>query len=124
MAKANTAAVIEEAVSNSYWREELARDLLDAQAASGMSLEAFSKRHGLMPERLRRWKRKLKPQAGNATDLRFLPVHVVEAQPSEEPAQSPSRIELVAGGRVVHVRPGFCEVTLLRLVRLLESAQC
>lgn len=124
MAKANTAAVIEEAVSNRYWREELARELLDAQAASGLSLEAFSKRHGLMPERLRRWKRKLEPQAGNAIDLRFLPVQVVEAQPIEEPPQSPSLIEVVAGGRAIRVGPGFCEVTLLRLVQLLESAPC
>jgi len=124
MAKSRTAAVVEAAVANRYWREELARELLDAQAASGMSLEAFSKRHALMPERLRRWKRKLEPRDDGTGVVQFLPVHVVEAQQTEGSRQNAALIEVVAGGRVVRVGPGFCEDTLLRLVRLLEAATC
>ncbi len=89
-----------------------------------MSLEALTKKQGLMPERLRRWKRKLEPQAVDATDFHFRSVHVVEAQPIAESLQNASIVEVLAGGRVVRVGLGFCEVTLLRLVRLLETAPC
>lgn len=124
MAKADQAAVVGEAVASRYWREDLARELLAAQAASGMSLQAFAKKHGLMPERLRRWKRKLEPQAGTEGDIDFLPVHVVGTPAVVEQHRDASFIEVVAGGRVVRVGPNFCEATLLRLLQLLESAPC
>lgn len=123
MAKADQPAVVGEAVSSRYWREDLARELLAAQAASGMSLQAFAKKHGLMPERLRRWKRKLEAPTASAADIRFLPVHIVDAQAFVE-QRAASCIEVVAGGRLVRVGPNFCEATLLRVLQLLESAPC
>ncbi|HNB45566.1 MAG TPA: transposase [Burkholderiaceae bacterium] len=44
------------------WTAEQAKQVLAAQGDSGLPLAQFAKRHGLTPERLYNWKRKLRPE--------------------------------------------------------------
>lgn len=41
------------------WRKQDAREALEAQAKSGLSIEAFAKQSGIRANRLRRWQRRL-----------------------------------------------------------------
>ncbi len=123
-----------EALSTGYWREGQARVVLDAWVASGQSMAAFARRHGLAVKRLRWWKRWLMPTTsraldeGDALDVTFLPVHVVGHEVATEPAVdvgAAARLEVVLrGGRVIRVPDGFEPRTLARVVQALEALAC
>ena len=75
---------------------------------SGLSIEEFAARKGIKPKQLAWWRWKLRATASTppAPEMRFLPVHVVEAEASPPRAEVPLEVEL-PNGRVVRVRPGF-----------------
>jgi hypothetical protein len=102
-----------------YWREEDARAVVAAWRASGESVSAFARRHGVQARRIGRWKRRLE----TAAPLQFHPVTVTGAVPSS-PAAMSIEIELPCG---VHIRvpPRFDAEDLRRVVSVLEaSASC
>jgi hypothetical protein len=79
---------------------------------SGLALERFAVEHGLVPQRLRRWRDKVTP--GAAPAVTFVPVEVraVAAEPVEIRMPSGIAIRL----------PALDEAGLVRLVRALETA--
>ncbi len=89
------------------WSEADAVRVLADQEDSGLSLPEFARRHGVHPERLRRWRSRLRrsPQAA-------VGVRVVElvAQPGSEPPRlllhcpSGHTVEVVGADLVVGLR--------------------
>jgi transposase-like protein len=71
----NAAARIK-AIAGQRWSAAEAREVLRAQAKSGLSIHAFAKEHGLSFERLYRWRRQLELHAtGEKLDeIAFAPV--------------------------------------------------
>ena len=61
------------------WREDNARDVIEAWRASGMSVAAFARCHRLRVECLRRWRRRL------GDEPRF--VRLIVGSATNEPAQ-------------------------------------
>jgi transposase len=115
-------AAVARAAASSYWTEGEAQAVLEAYEASGLSVAEFARRHGLLPQRLRWWKKRRAEQKGPA--LSFVPVHVA-APPSREAQQAPGRASMevvLARGRRIRVEPGFEAGELARLVRALEEA--
>jgi transposase len=73
---------------------------------SGLSIEEFAERKGIKPKQLAWWRWKLQGAPPAASEMRFLPVHVVEAASSPPGAEVPLEVAL-PNGRVVRVPPGF-----------------
>jgi transposase-like protein len=96
--------------------------LLAQAGQSGESLRAYAERHGIDPQRLYSWRRKLggvKEAASTPLREAFVPVRVA-AETSATPA---STFELVlAAGRVVRVGANFDARALRRLVEALEES--
>jgi transposase-like protein len=94
--------------------------LADARQ-SGESLSAYAQRHGIDPQRLYSWRRKLDAvKEAESSPLReaFVPVRVAPGK-SATPAAT---LELVlAAGRVVRVGADFDARALRRLVEALEE---
>ena len=88
---------------------------------SGESLSAFAQRHGIDPQRLYSWRRKLDAARGgdsSAPSEAFVPVRVVP----EARTTPASAFELVLGmGRVIRVSADFDAQALRRLVEVLEE---
>jgi transposase-like protein len=103
------------------WSEGHARELLAEVGQSGESLKAYAERHGIEPQRLYSWRRKLdgvKEADSRPSREAFVPVRVA-AERSATPA---STFELVlAAGRVVRVGADFDAPALRRLVEALEE---
>jgi transposase len=107
-------------------REAFWRDHIAGWKSSGLSLRAYSERHGVKAGTLSYWNSRLKPRpadaAAAAADVgtTFLTVHVAEpALAVSEPADD--RIEVVlSGGHVVRVGRGFDGGALERLLAVLE----
>jgi len=117
------------------WHEREARVVVAAWEASGESLGAFARRHGLGESRLDHWRRRLRVQAANEVEgargtEAFLPVKIVEhvGEGLRELRGGPGgagAIEVVVrGGRVIRVPDGFEPSTLARLVQTLEALPC
>ena len=97
---------------------------------SGETLTAFARRHGVRPNRLARWRDRLRKTRGPAR-LRFHPVKVREtpvdgvARSAPVVAEGGSGLELVLrGGRRILIGRGFDAALLVDLVRVLESGPC
>ena len=103
------------------WSASRARELLAEAKQSGESLSAFAQRHGIDPQRLYSWRRKLdavRSPDWSATSATFVPVRVA----SEATVPSASGFELVLGmGRVIRVGANFDASALRRLVEVLEE---
>ena len=99
------------------WTAARARQVLAEAKESGESLSAYGERHGIDPQRLYSWRRKLDAAKAAAPALEtFVPVRV--ASESEAPASG--GLELVLGaGCVVRVGPDFDARALRRLVEVL-----
>ena len=94
--------------------EAEARSAIDAAAASGLSLHAWARRHGLKPHSLNAWRLNLAgPPAATPS------IHLVEITPLAAPA-SPTYI-LRAGDFVLELGDDFREDTLRRLLGVLRS---
>jgi hypothetical protein len=108
-------------VSNNYWREPDAEQVLAVWAQSGLTLSAFARQCGLSVRRLTRWKKRLEASGGP----RFHPVEVVGEQPVRGEATSDSGVELVhASGHRIAVRRDFDPHTLCQLLEVLEALGC
>ena len=102
-------------VAARYWGEDDARAVLNAWRASGESLSAFARHHGVQRSRLARWIRRLETGAL----VRFHPVRVTgAAHPTAWPATI--EIELPSGERIRLPR-GFDTDDLRRLFSVLEA---
>jgi transposase-like protein len=108
---------IGDVASCAYWREEDARTAVAAWRASGDSLSAFARQHGVQPRRLARWSRRLE------TALQFHPVRITGAVP---PTRSPDAIEIeLPSGERIRLPHGFDAEDLRRLFSVLEAdASC
>lgn len=98
----------------SYWRAEDARVMVAAWRASGLSVTAFARRHGVSRSRLVWWRDRVK-----AVAPRFLPVRVVTVA---TPAVAP--LEVIAGSRRIVVPAGFDAAHLRAVLQALEDVAC
>ena len=104
------------------WTEEQARAVLAALGASSQSLAAFCRSHGLVPQRLWWWRKRLGDGVSAvAAPMSLLPVEIVRARPTAVAieAMGTSPFEVAVGDVVVRVPPDFDEAALRRLVRAL-----
>ena len=116
MAKRTT----QSARSRSRWTISMARDVINAQVDSGLSVPAFAQREGLDVNRLYRWRGRL---AGMKATVPQPPGPGFVEVRSAPAASCPSApIEVVLhGGRVVRVPKSFDADTLRRVVEALEQ---
>jgi hypothetical protein len=116
---ARITASIEEGVMQVRWSEHEARGVLSAWRKSGLTLERFAKDRGLVPQRIRNWRKKLEDKdvdPGKALAVSLLPVQIT----------GPKRGEPVAvylrSGHVIRVGRGFDEEAFARVVAILERS--
>lgn len=105
-------------VGRSRWGASDARTVLAAWRASGESLAAFSRRHGLSYYRLQSWRKRLAEPSELAV---FHPVRVVDGgivPPTNDEGDAIAVV--VRGGRRVVVGAGFDPSVLVALVEVLE----
>ena len=110
-----------------YWRRADAEIALEAWAVSGRSLTDFARQWGLNDRRLRRWARRLSPEALAGDDgAAILPAfRQVEVLVEEPAAPHDSGVELLLpGGCRVAVQRGFDPRVLQELLRALGAAAC
>lgn len=101
------------------WTEQDARSALAAQERSGKSVREFAEEHGLDPQRLWSWRRRV--ARGDRTTFRELIVRPSSsAQAPEE--RSPFEIRLPSG-IVIRVPAGFASEALARLLDVLAQAR-
>lgn len=108
------------AAKNRYWREVDATMVLSLWRDSGQTLSAFCDQWGINVVRLRRWQKRL-------ADVELPTFHPAVLVGRDEPpaVEAGGVLEVtVAGGRRIVVRPGFDEVTLMRVVKALETDDC
>jgi transposase len=91
-------------------REEWA-ERIDRWQRSGLSIGKFAAREGIKPKQLAWWRWKLGAAPLAPPEMRFLPVHVVDAAARPPGAEVPLEVVL-PNGRVVRVPPGFDPATL------------
>ena len=101
------------------WRERDARAMARAFAASGESKLAFARRHGLGPERVRRWLAQLAERDRRHEPVAFAPVRLVERAPERR-----GGVEIIVGARVVRISAGFCPEALRQVLAALDEAAC
>lgn len=99
----------------SQWSELEARSFLRAWQASGLSVEKFATLRGIVPQRLRWWKKKLEQRGPDTEDvsLSLLPVRVAESGRG-----APIQV-LLPSGHIVRVGRGFDEEAFSRVMALL-----
>jgi transposase-like protein len=96
-----------------FWRE-----LIEAQAASGLSVEAYCRQRGVSTSSFFAWRRRL---AEDATP-RFLPVRVAEVALGNEPASPRPAVELErADGVRIRVFDGARRQTIVDVLAALET---
>ena len=104
------------------WSEAEAREALAAASRSGLSLSAFSRKHGLSDRTLYWWHMRIRTHQ----DLHTGPLSFVPVVPLRAPAppRAVAPLEVVVGPAVVRVGPDFCEDTLARVVGVLRGLPC
>ncbi len=106
-------------MSHGQWSEVEARGVLEACRRSGLTIERYAKERGLVPQRLRAWKKKFeeRERAGRlAPAPALVPVRVAEAPRRGEPVTV-----LLRTGHMLKVSHGFDEDAFARVVALLEA---
>jgi transposase-like protein len=109
----------------SRWTEQEARVALAALERSGKSVGLFAAEHGLAPQRLYSWRRRL-DALGEAEPTTFQEL-VVRPSPRASAGESDgARLEIVlASGVVVRVPPSFDAAVLRRLLEVLvQGREC
>ncbi len=102
------------------WSEAEAREALAAASRSGLSLSAFSRKHGLSDRTLYWWHMRIRTHQ----DLHTGPVSFVPVVPAPCSPPSVAALEVAVGPAVIRVWPDFCEDTLARLVGVLHRLPC
>lgn len=102
--------------------EQRWRDLVEEQASSGLSVRAFCESRGIAQPSLYSWKRELARRdrertAGLVGPALFAPVQII-AEPHEP--SSGSCLEIAVSGVVVRVPIAFDEVSLARVLSVLQ----
>ncbi len=106
-------------MSHGQWSEVEARGVLEAWRRSGLTMQRYAKEPGLVPQRLRAWKKKFeeRERQGRVAPLpALLPVRVVEPPRRSEPVTV-----LLRTGHMLKVSHGFDEDAFVRVVGLLEG---
>jgi hypothetical protein len=104
------------------WGEVEARDELAKWEKSGLSLHAFAKQRGYVPERLRRWRRRLGSKVEGPA-ARLVPVEIPETFPRA--LEQDGRIELVlTGGVRLLLESRTDPQRVAQLVAALEALGC
>ncbi len=101
------------------WTEQDGRDALAALQRSGKTVGVFAAEHGLDPQRLYSWRRRL--GGAERTTFHELIVHPSAQVPVAE-GDSPFEIVL-ASGIVVRVPPSFDAAALQRLLDVVRQAE-
>jgi hypothetical protein len=114
-------------------REAHWRGVLERWRQSGLPKTGFSRREGISPDVLAWWQAELqrrdqvrrrsadRPRPSGAPEHpAFVPMHLIQPLPPP----SSGALEVLAGGHVVRVRPGFDAETLGRLLATLEGRAC
>jgi len=98
------------------WTEREARAVLEGQRASGLSIQKFAEREGLVAERLYRWHRRI--NRGTAAKITMAPAFVELTPPARE------QLEVVlVGGRILRF-PALVDPSILpRIADALETAK-
>lgn len=102
------------------WTEQDARFVLDALARSGKPLRVFAEEHGLDPQRVYQWRRRV--AGGDSTTFRELIVGRSSASSARDGNESPFEIVL-ASGVVIRVPASFDAASLARLLDVLVQAR-
>jgi transposase-like protein len=100
------------------WTEQDARFVLDALERSGKPLRVFAEEHGLDPQRLYVWRRRVAD--GDRTTFREL---IVRPSSSAHAADGGPFEIVLASGVVVRVPPSFDAAALARLLDVLAQAR-
>ena len=100
------------------WSELEARSVLAAWRSSGVSIERFATARGLVPQRLRWWKKKLETSAASGKSMSLLPVRVAAAP---EPSRGAPVQVILPSGHIVRVGRGFDEDTFARVMAILSG---
>jgi hypothetical protein len=108
-------------MAHGQWTEVEARSVLGAWKRSGMSVEAFARSRGLVPQRVHHWKKKLRYDVGEDKSgaLALLPVRV-EARTDARRGE-PITV-LLRSGHMLKVGRDFDEIAFARVVAVLERA--
>lgn len=101
------------------WTEREAREVIAALEGSGKSVRAFAAEHGLDPQRVYAWRRRL----GGAEPTTFREVIVQPHAPLTVRSEQASFEIALASGDVVRVPPSFDAATLGRLLEVLVQAR-
>ena len=102
------------------WTEQDARDVLSALARSGQPVSVFAAEHGLDPQRVYLWRRRL----GGAEPTTFQEVIVRPAARRVVVDAANSWFEIVlASGDVVRVPPSFDGAALSHLLEILAQVR-
>jgi hypothetical protein len=109
-------------MAHGQWTEIEARGALEAWKRSGVTLEAFARSRGLVPQRLHWWKKKLGFDAGaeKGKPLALLPVQLAASRP--EARRGEPVTVLLRSGHMLKVGRDFDESAFARVVALLEGA--
>ena len=109
-------------MAHGQWTEIEARGVLEAWRKSGLTVEAFARGRGLVPQRLHWWKRKLgfSGAADKGKALAVLPVRITETR-TEARRGEPVTV-LLRSGHMLKVGRDFDEGAFARVVALLERA--
>ena len=100
-------------------RAQFWRQVIGQWQASGQSVSAFCREHGLSEGGFYAWRKRFVGQEQGPT---FVPVRVIP-DTGVEPEAAAIEVALV-GGRLVRIRPGFDPETLKRLLGVLEGRPC
>jgi transposase-like protein len=96
------------------WREDDAREVIDALTRSGKPVSEFAAEHGLDPQRVYLWRRRLGARAERTTAFQELVVRAASAR-------APFEVTL-ASGAMVRVPASFENEALVRLLDALVRA--
>ena len=100
------------------WSEHEARSAIAAWRKSGVSIDEFAKAHGIVPQRLYWWRKRLESKpSDHAAPVKLLPVEVAATRARGEPVAV-----FLRTGHVVKVGRDFDEDAFKRVVALLEGA--
>jgi hypothetical protein len=106
-------------LSRPRWTREDAREVIAALERSGKSVSTFAADHGLDPQRVYLWRRRL----GAAEPTTFQEIVVrPAASPHLAPPGAPFEVALTSGD-IVRVPPAFDAAALARLLDVLIQAR-
>jgi len=108
---------IKKLAGRAYWRQDDARQIVDAWRQSGEPVSRFAGRLGIDPRRVSRWASRLEPSQ-DAT-VHFHPIRVADDRAS---ARRDASIDIELGdGRRVRVTPGVTTEDLRRVLAALDE---